>query len=157
RICIQPKCARSHHPGLQQHSWIVDRDLIMESVPLPPQFLDHVHVVSVKISASVEPSDVVEADRVNDESIAFPMTDGVSVIAYVLRPDRIVLASVRWNDAKIVWLCAGSGSRIKEDHLVGRLNDLRGRSHAWHTVRLTFEDWIRGIRVSVQVLNLIPE
>src|SRR5437879_2614500 len=111
----------------------------------------------MKISTSVKPGDVVESNRVNDEGIALPMTDGVSVIAHVLSPHRIVRASVRRNDAKIIGLRAGPGCRVKEDHLVGRLNDLRGRSHAWHAVRLTLEDRIHGVRVSIQVLNLIPE
>src|SRR5262245_54828720 len=85
------------------------------------------------------------------------MTDRVSVITYVLRSHRIVLASIRRNDAKIIWLRTGSRRCIKKDDLVGCLNDFCGRSHSWHTIGLTFEDWIHGICVSVQVLNLIPE
>src|SRR6266516_1310664 len=156
-IGIELQYSRSHHPRLQQHSWILYSDLIVQGVSLAPQFLDRVHVVGVKISAFVEPGGIVEPNRVNHESIALPMTDGISVEGHVLGPHRIVLASVRWNDAKIIRLCTGSGGRIKEDHLVGRLNDLRGGPHAWHAVRLTLKDWIHGIRVSIQVLNPIPE
>ena len=41
--------------------------------------------------------------------------------------------------------------------LIGRLDDLRGRSHTWYTIRLTLENGIDSIRVSIQVLDLIPE
>src|SRR5260370_454429 len=51
----------------------------------------------------------------------------------------------------------GSGSRIKEDHFIGSLNDLRGGAYAWHAVRLALKKWIHGIRVSIQVLDFIPE
>src|SRR5204863_9406581 len=78
------------------------------------------------------------------------------VIGHVLGPDRIVLAAVSRNDAKIRWLSAGAPLGIQEDHLVGRLNDLRGRTHAWYPVRLAHEDWVFLVRIQIQELNTIP-
>src|SRR5213592_1403579 len=74
-IGIELQYSRSHHPGLQQYSGIVYSDLIVQGVTLAPQFLDQVHVVGMKISASVEPGGIVEPNRVNHEIIALPMTD----------------------------------------------------------------------------------
>src|SRR5712691_1047709 len=156
-VGIQFQYSRGHHPRLQQHSGILHRDLVVESVALAPKFLDHMHVVGMEISASIEPRGVVEANRVNDERVALPMSHGIPVKAHVLRPHRIVPAAVRRNDPEIIRLRAGSGSRIKEDHFIGSLNDLRGGAHAWHAVRLALKKWIHGIRVSIQVLNFIPE
>src|SRR5438093_9290661 len=65
-IRIEPECSRSHHPRLEQHTGIVYRDLIAQSVPFAPECLDHMHVVGVKISAFVQPSEVVEDDRIDD-------------------------------------------------------------------------------------------
>src|SRR2546428_3108806 len=78
------------------------------------------------------------------------------VIGHVPGPDGIVLAAVSRNDAKIRWLGAGAALRIQEDHFVGRLNDLRGRTHAWYAVRLAHEDRVFLVRIHIQVLNTIP-
>src|SRR5207237_285694 len=52
---------------------------------------------------------------------------------------------------------AGSGRSVQENDFVLRLNDLRGATHAGHTVRLTLEEGIDSVRISIQVLNLVPE
>src|SRR5712691_11580259 len=78
------------------------------------------------------------------------------IIGHVPGPDGIVLAAVGRNDAKIRWLSAGAALRVQEDHFVGRLNDLRGRTHAWYPVRLAHEDRVLLVRIQIQVLNTVP-
>ena len=115
------------------------------------------HVVGVKISAFIQPSEIVEADRIDNERIGVPTAHRISIKRHVLSSDRIVAAAVGWNDPEIIRLRASSRGRIKKDHLVTLLNNLRWRPHAWYAVGLALEDRIQGVGVTIEVLNLIPK
>jgi len=61
---------------------------------------DYVESGTVKISGFSEPCVVIEIDRVDDERIAFPVTDGFSVIGGI--GVRIMLASIhRYHPVRI--------------------------------------------------------
>src|SRR5213593_4119550 len=85
------------------------------------------------------------------------MADRISVKGDVLSSHRIVPATVGRNNPEIIRLRAGSSRRIKKDHLVALLNNLRWRPHAGHAVGLALKDGVQGVGVTIQVLNLIPE
>src|SRR5437773_11811614 len=78
-IRVEPQRSRTHYPRLEQHIGILYRDFIAQSVSFPAQFLDDVHVVGMKISASIEPREIVEPDGVDDQRIAFPAADGIYI------------------------------------------------------------------------------
>ena len=108
-IRVKPQCSRTHYPRLEQHIGILYRDFIAQSVSFPAQFLDDVHVVGMKISASIEPREIVEPDGVDDQRIAFPAADGISIKGHVLGFHGIVIAPIGRNNSKVIGLRSGSG------------------------------------------------
>jgi hypothetical protein len=54
--------------------------------------LDHMQPFGVRVAHEVEPRPVVESDGVDDERVAFPMPDGVTVPC---RVQRIASGGVR--------------------------------------------------------------
>src|SRR5438876_437776 len=103
-IRVKPQCSRTHYPRLEQHIGILYRDFIAQSVSFPAQFLDEVHVVGMKISASIEPREIVEPDGVDDQRIAFPAADGISIKGHVLGFHGIVIAPIGRNNSKVIGL-----------------------------------------------------
>ena len=66
-IRVEPQRTWRHFPGLEQHTGIIDDRLIVQDVSFARQFFDHVHVVGMEISASIQPREVVKPDGVDDE------------------------------------------------------------------------------------------
>src|ERR1700674_3164110 len=84
------------------------------------------------------------------------MTNRIPVVGYVQSFDRIVRAAVGRNDPEVFRLSPCPARCVEKDHLVGCLHDLGGWPHAWDAIRLALEERVLGIRISIQVLNLIP-
>ena len=69
-------------PGFCVSTGIIDCDFILKGREVDPsQSFDQMKPVRMRQRVAVHPHTLVEADRINHERIAFPMTDGMSVIA----------------------------------------------------------------------------
>ena len=73
-VRIEAQHARCHDPRLREHFGVFERHLVAERVALPCELLDDVQLIGVKISALLEPGQIVKCDRVDDERVAFPAT-----------------------------------------------------------------------------------
>lgn len=70
-------------PGSRVGAWVVDGDLVFQRSQIHPrQAFDEVKSVGVRQRVPIHPGPFVKADRVDDQAIAFPAPDGVSVIAW---------------------------------------------------------------------------
>ena len=75
--CIELGRARDF-PGLGVSSWIVDGEFDFEMPQIgPPEALDDVHLFGVGMAHVIEPGSIVEADAVDYQRVAFPMSDGM--------------------------------------------------------------------------------
>src|SRR5690606_15900947 len=73
---------RGPRPGVG--SWVVDRDLVPQGADVRPRdALDQVQPFRVRITFPMHPEPLVEADRVDDERVAVPMTDRMPEVARV--------------------------------------------------------------------------
>src|SRR5258705_3596357 len=117
RVRVQPQRPAFDVIGLHQHVGILDRRVPPQRVAGARELLDHVHVVAVEPARPLDPALVVEADEVDDDRVAFPLSDGVPIPRRVLRLDRVVRPAVDGNDAEDVAL------PVEEDQLGRRLDD----------------------------------
>ena len=64
---------------MRQRAGIFEDDVIEERAVVRARVaLDDVELLGVRRAAAIEPELVVEADRIDDERVAFPVTDRVS-------------------------------------------------------------------------------
>src|SRR6478672_7775799 len=78
---------RSNRPRFGEDVRIIHGVSVIESVPLAPEPLDHAHVGRVEPTGRRgdvrEPRLVVEPDRLDDEGVPLPMTDGVAEVGLI--------------------------------------------------------------------------
>ena len=66
--------------GSGQYTWIVDDNLIYQSISLKPVALDNVILIACHLHVSRPPDLAVEIGDVDDQGVALPVTDGLSVL-----------------------------------------------------------------------------
>ena len=99
RIGLHPAVERhAHLPGARKDLGILDCHLVIERIGAPRrEALDHVQCIAVKVSGAIEPAQVVESLRVDDQRLPFPASVRPShpavsrcfrLIGHVDRPHR---------------------------------------------------------------------
>src|SRR5690606_24901026 len=74
---------------------VVDRDLVSERVDVRARdALDQMQRLGVRIAFTVQPEPLVEADRVDHERVAFPVSDRVTEVARIQQLARRMLSPV---------------------------------------------------------------
>src|ERR1700730_1465863 len=109
--------------------------------------LDDVHILAMKIAGYVEPAGVVEPDRVDDHRISLPMADRLAL------PGAVLILARRWGPAighdrpVSIAPALGSGTHVKKNHQLSRLNDFCRCPHARDASRLAAERRVFSITV----------
>ena len=91
-------------------------------------------VLAVAVASGVEPAEVVEAQRVDHEGVAIPLTHRVAV------PRGPHIVRIRQLTAVSVNLPEDGFHLIQEEGFAGKLDDLerfRQQNAVWHAVRQT--------------------
>ncbi len=79
RVGVEPQRARVEHPRLHQHRRVFPRGLEVEPFPHPPQLLDHVQIFRVEVPGPAQPTEVVEAARLDHRRVTHPVGDRIAV------------------------------------------------------------------------------
>src|SRR5579859_2040440 len=98
--------------------------------------LNDVHVFAMEIAGDVEPTGVVETDRVDDQRISLPMADRLALPGAVQIIERSMRPAIGHYHPVSIAPALSRGTDVKKNHQLGCLNDLRGWSHARHAGRL---------------------
>src|SRR5262245_26551510 len=69
---IELDAPRVQDPRFQQHVRVYHGDVIDQNVAFAAKLLGHAHIVRVEQATPRQPRDVIEAHRVDDQSLAFP-------------------------------------------------------------------------------------
>ena len=102
-----------------------------------------------------QPRQVIEADGVDHQRVAFPAADGPAPVRDSVEIGFRVHAAVGGNHAEIARLRRVTG--VEEDDLVRQLHDSLRHAGAGDSLRLASQDRIFRIRVLIEVLDAIPE
>src|SRR5205823_11571203 len=71
-----------------------------QSISVAMEALDHVHVFTVEIAANlIEPRIGIEAPGIDDQRVAFPVSNGFSGICTIEILQGSVLPAITWNHA----------------------------------------------------------
>src|SRR5688572_12243648 len=154
---VAPEDSCRHHQRLHQHFRILERQVVEDGVAFTPELLHDVHLLGVEVPAAPDPGRVDEADGVEHERIAVPLSHRV---AEVLRRElRVlaVLAAVGGNNAEL----RHSSARIRklsveERDVVARLENAPRRPLAGETQRLARHHRIFLVGPHVELLDLVP-
>src|SRR5205085_532732 len=92
--------ARVHGPRAGENVRVLERGLITNGIAFAGDAFDYMQRGAVKPAIDAQPGVVVEVRGVNNQSIALPMSDGVSVVAGVGL--GVMRAAVGGNQAKRV-------------------------------------------------------
>lgn len=130
QILCSSREAWIHDPGPGKDFGIFDGGLITDGVAFAADVFDDVHGGAMEPAVEAEPGILVETGNVDDQRIAFPMADGIAVVAGV--SFGIMRSSVGRHDAKRV---SGDNLIQKNDRHTRRLNNAVGRADAGNAAR----------------------
>src|SRR5262249_17912228 len=115
------------------------------------------HLMRMEETAAGQPCGIDERYRVKHQRVAFPASNGVSVIC---RHDRllwIVLTAIGWDDPIFALSATAIGIlRVEKDDIVSRLDDPWRRALPWNPQRLAGHDRVFLVRPHVELLHLVP-
>src|SRR5215467_4517788 len=92
-------------------------------------------ILAVEVAPDVEPTAVVESDRVDHHGVPFPVTDRFTFPCSVQLIQRCMLPAVDRNDAVLITPTLSRRAHIEEEQLRRCLYNLRRRAHARNSRR----------------------
>src|SRR6185295_1249416 len=95
-----PEYSRREHQRLRQDIRVFERQVVEDGVALTPELLDDMHLVGMKVTATPDPCRVDEADGVEHERIALPVSHRVAEVLVRVPGVRAVLAVVSRDHPK---------------------------------------------------------
>jgi len=125
-----------HIPRLCQSFRVFDRDIELKIILIHAlESLGNVQLIAMRPSRAIEPAFVIEADGVHNQSVAFPMADGIT---HVTGRDVVgMFAPVSENMAH------GMVIFVEQDDFFRSLHDLYGKGlqiNSRNARRITFGD-----------------
>src|SRR5262249_3481999 len=124
---------RRHHPRCCQYGWVLYRSLPNQIFPVLPETLDHTHLGAMQISVLAEPGILHEVPDIDNEYIALPLSNRVSVMRRVCI--HAMRTAIGRNDA----IRITGNIFIEKNRLSRQLNDLSRRTNARYTGLSTIE------------------
>src|SRR5881396_2014446 len=155
---IQQGHSRSRDPRLDEHVRILNRRGPGQSIAIAMESLDHMHVLTVEISAElIKPRVAVEAPSVHDKRIPIPVSYALSSVGSVQVLQWRVLAAVTWDHAvhrlgRNETALAG----IDKDEVTGKLANVRRNARARNPRGHTVIGRIFFIGIRMPMKKILP-